>query len=105
MKTRPSILAISHSLTPKTRTTYIDVAYAVLRINKATRAVPGGAGWMQARRSSGAYILEILTLGKDDRLTWRPVIVRKGAAMVAYLDAYLHGFRHGRAPVEHPVTD
>lgn len=88
----------------KTRTTVLDVSYAVLRINNATRAVPFGEGWMQARRSSGAYILEILLTGTDNRMTWRPVTVRKGAAMVAYLDAYLDGFRHGRATVEHPVT-
>jgi hypothetical protein len=87
-----------------TRTTVNDVSYAVLRINNATKAVPFGHGWMQARRSSGLYILEMLVRGNDDRLTWRPITTRKGAAMVAYLDAYLDGFRHGRAPVDHPVT-
>jgi len=87
-----------------TRTTVTDVSYAVLRINNATKAVPFGDGWMQARRSSGAYILEILMRGNDDSLKWRHITTRKGAAMVAYLDAYLDGFRHGREPVTHPVT-
>jgi hypothetical protein len=88
----------------KTRTTVFDVSCAVLRINNATKAVPGCAGWMQTRRANGAYTLEILKAGNDSRLTWHPITTRKGAAMVAYLDAYLDGFRHGRASVDHPVT-
>jgi hypothetical protein len=81
------------------RATRQSVIDAIARLNRFGAQPNGGEGTFQCRRESGRYLLERLVSVEFDgptRLQWsRIASCATASAAVAFLDAYLDGYRAG----------